>query len=133
MVNAKRSAPDGSKLRLHVGKTHAICVTAIAVTDSYLHSFPTSGLAQRQLRGIVHSQEWDRLVGFFCMAFHQPELGAQLYKDSLSFTTKTGQNNNVPKSSTQGFFLSVYSLKTTYCAQSGRYIYVPALDQDQKS
>jgi len=91
VVNAKRFSPDGFKLRLYVDKIHAVCVTAVAVTESYLYSVPATGLPQRQLRGIVHSQEWDRLVAFFCMVFHQPELGAQLYKDSLAFTTKAGQ------------------------------------------
>ena len=123
VLNAKRSAPDGSKFRLRVGKPHAVCVTAIVVTDSYLQSLPTAGLAQRQLRGIVHSQEWDRLVGFFCMVFHQPELGAQLYKDSLSFTTKTGLNTSPPESSTKGL-TSLYFLSAKCLLCSKRMIHL---------
>jgi len=54
---------------------------------------PPNGLAQKQLRGIVHSQEWECFVGFFCMVFYQDELSAQLVKDSLTFATKTGKRN----------------------------------------
>jgi hypothetical protein len=91
VTNVRRMNVDGKNLRLFVGKSHAICVTAIASTESYLLSVPSVGLSQKQLRGIVHSQEWERFAAFFGMVFHQSEMGAQLYKDALSFTTKSGE------------------------------------------
>ena len=93
MVNARGVSADGRNLRLYVGKSHAICVTSICSTDSYLTRVPPNGLPQKQLRGVVHSQEWERLVAFFCMVFFQAELRAQLYKDALAFTTKSGDRN----------------------------------------
>ena len=88
IVNSKRLSADGSKSRLYVGSSFATCVTAIAVTDSYLTQPTSTGLRQCQLRGLVHCQEWDRLVAFFCMVFNQPVLNAQLYMDSLRLQRK---------------------------------------------
>lgn len=95
----KRVGVDTKNLRLYIGSDFAICLTCICVTDSFLYRFPPTGLRQRQIRGIVHSQEWERLVGFFCMVFHEDELHAQVFKDALTFTTKTsdvGQTGESP-------------------------------------
>jgi len=109
LVNVRRVSADGRNLRLYVDKSHAICVTSICSTDSFVTHVPPTGLPQRQLRGVVHSQEWERLVAFFCMVFFQPEMDAQLYKDALTFSTKAGDRGQ------QGeFALAVLSLKVTF-------------------
>ena len=79
---------DGSKFRLQVDNNFAICLTSICVTDSFLHRLPSAGLPQKQIRGIVHSQEWDRMVAFFCMTFNEESLHAQLHLDAITFSTK---------------------------------------------
>ena len=66
------------------------------------------------------------------MAFHQPELGAQLYKDSLSFMTKTGQNNNVPKGSTKGFFFQFLVCKLLIVHKVNNTSMFPPLTKTKK-
>ena len=88
-VNAKRTSLDGSRFRLKVDSNFAICVTSICVTECFLHRLPSTGLQQKQIRGIVHSQEWDRMVAFFCMTFNEKSLHAQLHLDAMTFSTKT--------------------------------------------
>ncbi|KAH6905729.1 hypothetical protein BKA70DRAFT_1107349, partial [Coprinopsis sp. MPI-PUGE-AT-0042] len=36
----------------------------------------------------LHTQEWEHLLGFFCMLAGQPPLHANVARDSLSFVTK---------------------------------------------
>ena len=103
-VNAKRMAMKGSRFRLNVDTHFAICVTCICVTDSYLYRLPSAGIPQRQVRGIVHSQEWERLVAFFCMVFDEKDLHAQLFQDALTFSTKPQSDGRVGPS--QGFLKS---------------------------
>ncbi|RXW15198.1 hypothetical protein EST38_g10657 [Candolleomyces aberdarensis] len=43
---------------------------------------------KKLIRGVYHSQEWERFVGFICTAFDQEELEAQLYQDAIEFSTR---------------------------------------------
>ncbi|KAJ2916281.1 hypothetical protein MD484_g4135, partial [Candolleomyces efflorescens] len=48
----------------------------------------TNNMKKKLLTGVLHSQEWERFVGFICTAFGQLELDAQLFKDAIEFSTR---------------------------------------------
>ncbi|TEB19405.1 hypothetical protein FA13DRAFT_1646929 [Coprinellus micaceus] len=48
----------------------------------------------KRVSGILHSQEYERTVGFICMAFGHKKLAAQLFRDSLQFSTRSRSETN---------------------------------------
>lgn len=90
LTSMKVSAPNAKRQRfqLQVGDTTAICLTPIFCTVSNLDKL--NKIQQRGLSGIVHSQEFDRMVGVLAMVFKQPVMRAPLYESSLTFSTLSG-------------------------------------------
>ena len=82
------------RLHLYVGDQVAICVSPIFSVEDHLRDPSEVGLKQKYISGIFHSQEWERLCGFMCMAFQKEYLSAQLFKDALSFTTEPAFQRN---------------------------------------
>ena len=60
------------------------------------------------ITAIPHAQEFERLVGVVCMAFHHKSLHAQIHCDAIAFSTKTFAKD-------QGSVLSVYILYLFRC------------------
>ncbi|KAG2022494.1 hypothetical protein CC2G_000236 [Coprinopsis cinerea AmutBmut pab1-1] len=76
------------RLHAYLDGQPAVCVSAIYSELSFLRTLTHFGLPQNMLQGKLHTQEFDRLVGFFCMAFGIPELHANLARDSMHFVTR---------------------------------------------
>ncbi|KAF6748639.1 hypothetical protein DFP72DRAFT_819985 [Ephemerocybe angulata] len=56
-----------------------------------------TGVRQKYITVIFHTQEWERTVGFIRTASGYPELSAQLARDALQFSTKP-QSSRTPTS-----------------------------------
>ncbi|RXW14797.1 hypothetical protein EST38_g11059 [Candolleomyces aberdarensis] len=95
-TNPSRSSPTDTEVReVPGGRFHLyrnghplVAVSPIFLEQSQLLTPSTSGLTQKFVRGIMHSQEWERFVGWTCMAFGHEALAAQLAKDALQFSTR---------------------------------------------
>ncbi|KAJ2933907.1 hypothetical protein H1R20_g3130, partial [Candolleomyces eurysporus] len=102
-VNPSRSSPEnidvipqpGSTTRFHLSRNgHPIIgVSSIFLEQSHLLNATTSGVIQKYIRGIFHSQEWERFVAWICMAFGHRRLHAQLARDALQFSTRPRFDN----------------------------------------
>ncbi|KAJ3485400.1 hypothetical protein NLJ89_g11901 [Agrocybe chaxingu] len=112
LTRALRVMPSGFRQNLQIGSSPAILVTCIYTTGSHLLTPSTeTSVVKKLLQGIVHSQEWERMVGFLCMAFGQKELHAQLSADSIAFETRQAvmKADNNAKASKFGLFSSMRS------------------------
>ena len=65
---------------------YAIFTSVIAVTKADLLDPNTSSMF-RQVNGVLCKQEWERFYSFFCMVFGERELRAQIYEDTVTFST----------------------------------------------
>ncbi|KAJ3488731.1 hypothetical protein NLJ89_g11585 [Agrocybe chaxingu] len=133
LTRAIRITPSGFRQNLLVDSSPAVLVTCIYTTASYLvtPSMETS-VVKKQIQGIVHSQEWERMVGFLCMVFGQKELHAQLSADSIAFETRqavTKANNNA-KASKSGLFSSIRSPSVKHSSSSQRSFFSLACEDD---
>ena len=82
------SAHDNTKSLLHANQRMAICFSPILVVESHLITPSDRGLRNKFIKGTLHEQEMQRLVGATCMAFgHGPILHAQIDRDSMIFST----------------------------------------------
>ncbi|RXW13814.1 hypothetical protein EST38_g12042 [Candolleomyces aberdarensis] len=86
-----RSVPNArSTFQLYTNDRRiAICLSCVFVDKSFLFTKPPwGGFHQRWFSGVLHSQEWERLVGFICTAFGHNTLEAQLYRCAIQFSTR---------------------------------------------
>ncbi|RXW12804.1 hypothetical protein EST38_g13051 [Candolleomyces aberdarensis] len=83
-----REVPGLNRHHLYRNGHPVVGVSAVFLEHSQIMTPSTSGLTQKFIRGILHSQEWERFVAWVCMAFGQPALHAQLAKDALQFSTR---------------------------------------------
>ncbi|RXW18750.1 hypothetical protein EST38_g7114 [Candolleomyces aberdarensis] len=96
MTNPSRSSPVNTEVReVPGGRFHLyrdgqplLAVSPVFLEQSQLLTPSTTGLTQKYIRGIMHSQEWERFVAWTCMAFGHATLAAQLAKDALQFSTR---------------------------------------------
>jgi hypothetical protein len=49
------------------------------------------------LTGVLHTQEWERFVGFICTAFDHESLDAQLFQDAIQFSTRPASSSGSRK------------------------------------
>jgi hypothetical protein len=76
-----------------------VFTSVLAITSSnLLDPEPTSMF--RQIRGYMHTQEWERFCSFFCMVFGEEELHAQIYENTISVTTRAKAKESGVSSST---------------------------------
>jgi hypothetical protein len=76
---------DNGKSVLHSGQRMAICLSSILVVECHLVTPTDQGLFNKFIKGKLHDQEMQRLVGATCMAFCQPTLHAQIERDNMIF------------------------------------------------
>lgn len=68
-------------------------VTSGWLERSQLLSASTTGLRQRFVTVILHTQEWERTVGFLSTATGFSQLHAQLARDALQFSSRAQASN----------------------------------------
>jgi hypothetical protein len=107
-VHAVFTSNDNSKSLLHAGQRMAICLSAILVVESHLQSPTDRGLYNKFIKGTLHAQEMERLVGATCMSFGHPVLHAQIERDNMIFAT----NGNWRKGEQ---YSSVWIVTLIYC------------------
>ncbi|KAF9549485.1 hypothetical protein CPC08DRAFT_729339 [Agrocybe pediades] len=72
------------------GNVTAICVSPMMLIESYLHEFhPALSFSGHFVTGVLHSQEINRMVSLAGMLLKQDTINAQVWKDALTFGTKT--------------------------------------------
>jgi hypothetical protein len=87
-LHTNYTAHDNSKSTLQAEQRLAICLSPILVTESHLLMATDRGLRNKFIKGTLHEQEMQRLVGAACMAFgHGPVLQAQIDRDMMVFST----------------------------------------------
>jgi hypothetical protein len=65
----------------------AICLSAILVVECHLLTATDRGLRNKFIKGTLHDQEMQRLMGATCMVFgHGTVLHAQIEHDSMIFS-----------------------------------------------
>ncbi|KAJ7205299.1 hypothetical protein GGX14DRAFT_397841 [Mycena pura] len=86
---------DRKRWTLSINGKTAICISVMMAVKSALQS-PSTVVAPSQksrwskfITAIPHAQEFERLVGVVCMAFHHKSLHAQIHCDAIAFSTKT--------------------------------------------
>ncbi|KAJ2914761.1 hypothetical protein MD484_g5657, partial [Candolleomyces efflorescens] len=90
-----------------------IGVSCIYLEHSHLLFETTSGMIQKFIRGIFHSQEWERFVAWICMVFGHRRLHAQLLRDALQFSTRPRfENKGESGKKTKGMFTNSKSPST---------------------
>ncbi|KAF9050080.1 hypothetical protein BJ165DRAFT_1401887 [Panaeolus papilionaceus] len=82
-----------TRLNVYRGAKPMIGVSCGFVTESQLLTPSDSGLRQKYIRIIMHSQEWERFTSWMCMVFGQQSLHAQLARDAMEFSTRPHYNN----------------------------------------
>ncbi|KAG2020179.1 ATP-dependent DNA helicase PIF1 [Coprinopsis cinerea AmutBmut pab1-1] len=93
------------RLHAYLNGQPAICVSSVYSESSCLRTLTAFGLPQNMLQGKLHTQEFDRLVGFFCMSFGIPELHANLSRDSMHYVTRpVSRDNSSSQGSAPGMF-----------------------------
>ncbi|KAJ7444407.1 hypothetical protein B0H11DRAFT_1931147 [Mycena galericulata] len=91
---------DGNRWAMCVDSKTATCVSVGMAIHSALMEPSTvttataKSLWSKFLTVILHSQDFGRLVGFVCMAFHVKSLHAQLHCDAISFGTRSFSKNS---------------------------------------
>ncbi|KAJ7478871.1 hypothetical protein B0H11DRAFT_2234011 [Mycena galericulata] len=96
---------DGNRWAMCVDSKTATCVSVGMAIHSALMEPSTvttataKSLWSKFLTVILHSQDFERLVGFVCMAFHVKSLHAQLHCDAISFGTRSFSKNSKPTAS----------------------------------
>jgi hypothetical protein len=87
-MNMEIREVPGSQFHLYCNGQPLVAVSVLFLEQSQLLTPSTTGLTQKYIRGIMHSQEWERFVTWTCMAFGHKTLSAQLAKDTLQFSTQ---------------------------------------------
>ncbi|RXW12853.1 hypothetical protein EST38_g13001 [Candolleomyces aberdarensis] len=99
-VNPSRASPLGITIReltsgtstpryhAYVGQSPLVALSPVFLEHSQLTEPSATGLHQRFIRGIFHSQEWERAVAYFNMIFGCRRMHAQLARDALQFSTR---------------------------------------------
>lgn len=82
-----RPAVPGKAEAQYGGRCLAVCLSAIMVDGSCLLQVSDRGLRNKFLKGTLHQEEMDRLIGATCDVFNQCVLHTQLDQDMLVFTT----------------------------------------------
>ncbi|KAF9041178.1 hypothetical protein BJ165DRAFT_1406163 [Panaeolus papilionaceus] len=119
-VNPSRASPldvelrevivgGASRLNMYRGNSPAIGISTGYVSESFVLGAPVnSGVRQKFLSIIFHSQEWERFCGWVCMVFGRDAMHAQLAQDALKFSTRVesvkGQGSPA-SSSRKGMFV----------------------------
>ncbi|KAF9033545.1 hypothetical protein BJ165DRAFT_1567409 [Panaeolus papilionaceus] len=105
LINPSRASPlavhlrqvrtkQNTRLNVYRGDKPMIGVSCGFVTESQLLTPADTGLRQKYLRMILHTQEWERFTSWACMVFGYNALHAQLAADALEFQTRPLYNNN---------------------------------------
>lgn len=82
------TAHDNTKSALHADQRLAICLSPILVEECHLLTATDRGLRNKFIKGRLHEQEMQRLVGATCMVLgHGPVLHAQIDRDMMVFST----------------------------------------------
>lgn len=74
----------------------AICLSPILVVESHLLTPTDKGLFNKFIKGTLHEQEMQRLVGATCMSFGHPILHAQIERDNMIFATNGSWKSGRP-------------------------------------
>jgi hypothetical protein len=118
------------KSLLHSGQRMAVCLSPILVVESHLLTPTDKGLFNKFIKGKLHEQEMQRLVGATCMAFGQSVLHAQIERDNMIFATngnwKSGKRFKCPSGVGTDVQHTVSEAKTG-TPSAMRYIRSPAL------
>lgn len=88
VLHTMNTAHDNTKCVLRADQHMAICLSAILVVECHLLTATDRGLRNKFIKGTLHNQETQRLVGAVCMVFgHGSVLQAQIERDSMIFGT----------------------------------------------
>lgn len=68
----------------------ALFLSPVMVVESCIHSFnPSLQFSGHYLMGIYHSEEWGRFGAVLCMLAHQRSMQIQMWRDAVTFGTKS--------------------------------------------
>ncbi|KAF6751807.1 hypothetical protein DFP72DRAFT_1070845 [Ephemerocybe angulata] len=98
---AMRTVPGSNqRYNFYCATNPAVPLTAVScgwLERSQLVAPSETGLRQKYVTVIFHTQEWERTIGFIRTASGYPELYAQLSRDALQFSTRS-QSTRAPTS-----------------------------------
>ncbi|KAF6752333.1 hypothetical protein DFP72DRAFT_1070646 [Ephemerocybe angulata] len=90
---AMRTVPGtNQRYNFYCATNPAVPLVAVSsgwLEHSQLVALSETGLRQKYVAVIFHTQEWERTVGFIRSASGYPELWAQLSRDALQFSTRS--------------------------------------------
>ncbi|KAF7371600.1 hypothetical protein MVEN_00015400 [Mycena venus] len=93
---------DRKRWTLSINGKTAICISVMMAVKSSLQE-PSAVVApspksrwSKFITAIPHAQEFERLVGVVCMAFHHKTLHAQIHCDAITFNMKTFTKDQKP-------------------------------------
>ncbi|KAF6754970.1 hypothetical protein DFP72DRAFT_812266 [Ephemerocybe angulata] len=87
-------------LHLYTGdRKIAICLSPVQVKASHILEPSPTGVKQKRINGVFHTQELERTVGFVCTVFGKETLGSQLGREEMQFTTRSVFGDSEPSSS----------------------------------
>jgi hypothetical protein len=90
-LGCKVSAGSSTTHRLYVGDRIAVCVSAMACTESHVVAPMRIGVKSERQRkwisGVFHDQEWERWEAIVCLVFHEKIMYSQISDKAISFQT----------------------------------------------